>query len=361
MRQAKITFVTIKGGCILMNPNKQSRKYQLTINNPLPDYPHDKIIEILATKFKSFAYCAMADEIGLKEKTPHTHIFVCFSSGVRFNTIKNQFPTAHIEFTRGSIQQNISYIQKTEKWAETEKAETSIKGSFEEYGNRPPENEGKLFEMERLYQMIVEDEMSNAEILRTNNDYILQIDKLDKIRTTYLQDKFKGTRRLNLEVTYVYGVTGTGKTKNILDEHGDEHVYRVTDYKHPFDGYTTEDVLVFEEFRNSLPLKDMLNYLDIYPIQLSARYANKYACYTKIYICTNWALEKQYEEEQRNDQESWNALLRRIHKVKEYGKNGIIEYPNTHEYFNSKNKFVPKNELPTDEQATIDTIFPTDK
>ena len=156
----------------------------------------------------------------------------------------------------------------------------------------------------------------------------------------------------------MYGLTGAGKTRDIYAEHSDENVYRVTDYKHPFDGYSTESILVFEEFRNSLPLKEMLNYLDIYPIQLCARYANRYACYTKVYICTNWKLEKQYEYEQKEDIESYNALLRRIHKVKEYTAQGIIEYPDVSTYFNRANSFVPTNELSIPEQETIKKLFP---
>lgn len=302
----------------------------------------------------------MVDEIGMKEHTLHTHIYACFKNGVRWGTIHKHFPTAHIEVARGSIKQNLDYLNKSGKWEETEKSETTVEGSFEELGERPPENKGKRGDLEELYHMIVEENLSNAEILRINNDYILQIDKLDKVRTTYLQEKFKGTRRLDLEVIYVYGLTGTGKTRDILDEHSDENCYRATDYKHPFDGYTTESTLIFEEFRNSVPLKDMLNYLDIYPIQLSARYSNKFACYTKVYICTNWKLEKQYEYEQKNDTESWEAFLRRIHKVKEYTKDGIIEYSSVEEYMNRETRIKPIAELPKEQQLEIASLFPTD-
>lgn len=95
-------------------------------------------------------------------------------------------------------------------------------------------------------------------------------------------------------VTYVRGSTGYGKSRNILDSHGDSYVYRVTDYKHPFDAYSGKNVLVFEEFRSDLPIGNMLNYLDIYPLQLPARYNNRQACYNFVYIGSNWKLEDQY-------------------------------------------------------------------
>ena len=61
----------------------------------------------------------------------------------------------------------------------------------------------------------------------------------------------------------------------------------------------------------------------------------KYACYNKVYIISNWSLEKQYAEVQREDKESWEAFLRRIHKVVVYSKDGSIEeYDSVKAYLN---------------------------
>lgn len=325
--------------------DRQSRRFQLTINNPEPNYSHDKIREISSLKFKTFQYLAMADEIG-KEGTPHVHIFLCFKSAVRFSTVKKQFVTAHIEIAKGSIEENINYIKKTGKWANTEKAETSVQGTFEELGERPQENAGGKNELySTLYRMVVEEGLSDAEIIRSNNDLIGMIDVITRLRTTMLRDKFKGTRRTELQTVFVQGVTGAGKSRAILDEFGDDNCYRVTDYTHPFDMYQIEDVLVFEEFRSNLPISDMLNYLDIYPLTLPARYAQKQACYTKIFITTNMPLEDQYKELQRTNPESWQAFLRRIHKVRVYTDIGVYtDYDSVEAYFNRTTDFEHVNE-----------------
>lgn len=333
--------------------DKQARKYQLTENHKEHNgLSHNQIKEICFTKFKSFRYGALVDEIGTNQ-THHTHIFLCFDSPVRFSSIKKWFQTSHIETCKGSIEQNLDYLRKSGKWSCTSKSETTIEGTFEEFGDRPPENKGKRSDLEELYHMIVDEELSNAEIIRINQDYILEIDKLDKIRTIHLQEKFKGKRRLDLEVIYIYGSTGSGKSRDILDEFGDENVYRVTDYLHPFDHYSCESVLVFEEFRSSLPLKDMLNYLDIYPLTLQARYNNKYACYNKVFICTNWKLEKQYSDFQHSDAESWSAFLRRIHKIKKYSENDIITFNSVTDYFNHFNDFLSVETLVKTEKLNI--------
>lgn len=317
-----------------MGADKQARNYMLTINNPGVEYSHTEIKKIFNTKFKTARFCAMCDEIG-ECGTQHTHVVLSFDSAVRFSTVKKRFPTAHIESIR-NLQDSISYLKKEGKWKDTKKAETSIPGSYEEHGELPPANAGKNKLYENLYRMITEEHLTNSEIIRINQDYIGMLDTMTRIRTTYLEDMYKSKRRTSLHCTYIFGDTGTGKSRGILDKHGDENVYRVTDYSHPFDHYEMQDVIVFEEFRSSLMIGDMLKYLDIYGITLPARYASKYACYNYVYFATNIPLEEQYPELQNHDLKTWFAFLRRIHEVHEYTDNEIKIYNSVEEYFASK-------------------------
>ena len=119
----------------------------------------------------------------------------------------------------------------------------------------------------------------------------------------------------------VVGGAGSGKTRSVMEQYGYENCYRVTDYKHPFDTYDGEDVIIFEEFRGGLKHGDMLNYLDGYPIKLPCRYFNRQACYTKVFILTNIPPDEQYSN---IDRESRYALWRRIHEVKEFKQDGTI-------------------------------------
>lgn len=329
--------------------NIQRFSFQLTQNNPLDfDITHLEVKKRLVENFPTLKYFCLADEIG-EQGTPHIHIYVCFGSRVRFSKLKKYFPEAHIEPAKGTVENNIDYIKKSGRWEDTEKSETRVEGTFEEWGT-PPRQKGKNMEMEELYQL-VQAGYSNAEILALNNDYILNIDKLDKLRTMLLTEKYKGTRRMNLKVVYISGATGKGKTRGILDAHGDSNVYRVTDYQHPFDGYQCQPVIAFDEYRCSLKISDMLDYLDIYPLELPARYANRYACYETVYIISNWELEKQYPEVQNDSPETWKAFLRRIHEVKVYREDGqIITYGSVKEYLERNGQFCP---LPEEEQQKL--------
>lgn len=322
-----------------MSKDTQANKYQLTINNPQDcGYTHEKILQTLVGNFKTFEYACMADEQG---STFHTHIFVCFNSRIRFSTIKKHFPQAHIEKCKGTVSNNVDYIKKSGKWENDIKHGTQIEGTFKEYGTRPPDSKGKKHDMTELYHMVA-DGMTNAEILAENQDYIKDIDKLDKLRTILLTDKYKNHRRLDIKVTYISGATRTGKTRSVLNKHGDSNVYRVTDYQHPFDGYSCQPVILFDEFRCSLKISDMLNYLDVYPLELPARYTNKYACYKDVYVISNWALEKQYPEVQTDDPKSWEAFLERFKRIEVFNEDGTIDiYNSVEDYMNREEKFHP--------------------
>lgn len=95
--------------------DKQSRKYQLTINNPQDkSLDHDAIKKALE-QFKSCVYWCMGDEIGLETQTPHTHIFIALKSPAKFSTVKKRFTDAHIETARGTVAENRAYVEKSGK------------------------------------------------------------------------------------------------------------------------------------------------------------------------------------------------------------------------------------------------------
>lgn len=303
----------------------QSRKWQLTINNPTEyGMTHEEIKKQIDDM--KWQYWCMADEIG-ENGTPHTHVYICFSTPRKFSTLKKRFPVAHFEIAKGTSQQNKDYVQKAGKWEKDRKHETSVEGTFEEFGDVPVERQGKRNDLDDLYGMIKEG-LSDYEIMEQCPDYLLNLDKIERARQVVRQETYKNQWR-NLEVTYIWGDTGSGKTRGVMERYGYENVYRVTDYLHPFDSYKGQNVVVFEEFRSGLRVGDMLNYLDGYPLELPCRYNNKYACYTKVYLISNVPLSQQYASLQLDNYESYRAFLRRISSVQHYTggtvENGHIE------------------------------------
>ena len=114
-----------------MEKDTRHRRFLLTINNPLPEWSHERIREGLGQL--RLQYWCMADEIGLQEQTPHTHVyFVAETSAIRFSTVKGLFPTAHIDAANGTSAECRDYVAKSGKWENDEKADTRIDGTFEE-------------------------------------------------------------------------------------------------------------------------------------------------------------------------------------------------------------------------------------
>jgi hypothetical protein len=94
-----------------MSKNTQSRKWSLVINNLVANgLSREDLLNIL-NKFSLEYYC-LSDEVG-KSGTEHTHIFMYSSSPIRFTTIKNRLPIAHIEKAYGSAIENRDYIMKS--------------------------------------------------------------------------------------------------------------------------------------------------------------------------------------------------------------------------------------------------------
>ena len=227
--------------------------------------------------------------------------------------IQRRFYGAHIEGARGSHRENRDYIRKEGKWRDSEKSETNKPETFEESGELPEESDRRVKQAETILAM-VENGATNAEIMRECPSAMLHLPRIEQARQTLLEETYRKAFR-ELKVEYIWGETGVGKTRKVMELYGYENVFRVTNYAHPFDGYSGQDVIVFDEFRSSLPLSDMLCYLDGYPLMLPCRYADRVACYTKVYILSNIPLEKQYPNVQLEEPASFDAFKRRLTSV----------------------------------------------
>ena len=313
----------------------QSRKWQITFNNPADHgFIHDTIVEKIEN-LVAVVYWCLCDEIG-SEGTYHTHLYICFQNPKMHTVLANAFPGAHRENVKGTSQQNRDYVlkdgDKYNKQADgrydyvdnsgKRHTGTNYSDTFLEWGEMPHEHQGKSKDVEKILAL-VQDGADNLEIVSQVPSAMLNLDKVERTRSMFRDARFANSWR-TLHVTYIYGKTGCGKTRSVMDKYGYANCYRVTDYKHPFDTYDGQDVIIFEEFRSSLKHADMLNYLDGYPLLLPCRYFNRQACFTKVFIITNVPPEDQYPN---IDKESRNAFWRRIQHITEYVNKGFcIDY-----------------------------------
>lgn len=321
----------------------QSRKWLLTFNNPLEHgFSHAQIRDLL-NRFRSLVYWCMCDEEGDECSTLHTHLYLVLRTPATAERINNVFPNVHRDKPYGKSAECRSYVLKDgEKFNKNQDGHyeyidgsgashvgTNYSDTFEEWGEMPLEHQGKSTDAERILELL-KDGASNLEIVETVPSAMMNMEKVERTRSILRDSSFADSWR-TLDVTYIFGATGVGKTRSVMDKYGYSNCYRVTDYKHPFDTYDGQDVLIFEEYRSQFKIADILNYLDGYPLLLPCRYFNRQACFTKVFIITNIPLESQYFGVA---EESRKAFYRRIHKVIEHSSSSAREYSSVTEYLN---------------------------
>lgn len=297
-----------------MEDNKQARRWFLTINNP--EKTDDDYIEYIQG-LEHFKYCAFQREKGEKTGTEHIQGFIVFSIGKRFATVKNYFPTAHIEAVKGSNVQARDYCTKSE---------TRVSGPYE-LG---------IFAEERsrtdvsMFVELVQNGASTDELAKLYpNLYMRELNKIEAIRQNALYEEYRRKLR-NVRVTYIYGPTHSGKSSYVMDKFGLGNYYVVSNYgTSAFDSYRGENVIVLDEFDSSFKITFMNRLLDRYPLMLPARYADKVACYSEVYIIANLPMCSQYADIQVSKPDLFKAFKRRIHniiRIDEYGiHNEIID------------------------------------
>ena len=281
--------------------DKQARRFCITINNPTET---DEEMFTYLQNLEHIKYFIFSREKGNMEGTIHLQMFLIFTIGKRFSTIKKLFPKAHIESAKGSNTQNRDYCSKND---------THISGPFEfgEFAEQGARKDLKAFfdlvnagatdyELQCLYPKLYEKNVS----------------KLAAFRNAKILNDYSKSLREDLIVTYIYGSTGVGKTYCIMKKYDKGSFYRITDYiKDPWQDYVDQKIVVFDEFRSQFPMVNMLNFLDIYPVSLPARFSNKITCYNRLFIISNIPPSSQYSNYKVEEPETYKAFNRRIHHV----------------------------------------------
>ena len=273
-----------------------SRKWLITINNPIEHGFDHARIKAAVLDLPSVLYWCMCDEQGDECETLHTHVYFVTRSVLEHSQVDARFPSFHRDIARGKSSENRAYVLKDgPKFNKQSDGSYSYKDTgghlheginfsdtFEEGGEMPVEHQGKSRDADKIVELIKAG-ATNEDIVDAVASAYRDLEKVERVRSMYRDAQFKDSWR-DLEVTYIFGKTGGGKTRSVMDKYGYANCYRVTDYKHPFDTYDGQDVIIFEEFRSGLKHGDMLNYLDGYPLLLPCRYFNRQACFTIITI-----------------------------------------------------------------------------
>lgn len=203
----------------------------------------------------------------------HWHVYIRFTSKKRLSTVKSflERDDAHCELCKGSEQANIDYCGKH--------------GDYGQIGEPKPDagKQGKRSDLEDIAEKVKAGATLQTIAEEHSASYIRYHGGIAALSTAIA----KPPASRDVEVLWLWGPTGTGKTHRILTAFPD--CFSVTPGRSPWDGYTSQSLILFDEFSGELnwPLDMMKRYLDKWRLQLDARYNNKFAAWTRVVICSN--------------------------------------------------------------------------
>jgi len=247
--------------------------------------------------------------------TYHIQGFIIYKNSKRFKNVKQDFPTSRIKEPNGSNIQNRDYCTKKD---------SRVAGPWEigEFSEMRSRND--------IVQFFEAMQLGASNILLKSMFPVLysqyKPDTIEKFRQDELKEEY-GQRFRSVKVTYIYGAARLGKTTYIYDKYPMKDICRVNNYtRGAFESYTNQKVLVLDEFTGQLNITFMNNLLDKFPVDLPARFTNRTACFSEVYIISNLPLTKLYQDDQLHVPEVYNAFRERIHEIIKFTALGKFHY-----------------------------------
>lgn len=301
--------------------SKRIRTWSGNISNP----SEEQMKHFQDMDAKPFHWLVCAVEYGEKKENIHLQWALRLKHGKTFSATQKLLKLKkgdELAEQRSSEFTNAAYCQKgcqtRSEWDELGIDGPNYGNEYEELRliGKLPKNgkDNKTSVWDDILQDI-EDGLTDLELMRKYPAHAVKgLTAIARYRLVLERNRAKWR---NVEITYISGTTGDGKTRYVTSKHGYPNVFRVMNYHSgAFDNYNGQDVILFEEFRggtkSGFKLEQMLNFIDGHPCELPARYADKFAMYTKVYICTNWDFADQYTYHQEHYASTYDAWFRRV-------------------------------------------------
>lgn len=212
--------------------------------------------EMLETLPEFVEYLAYGDEV-TKEGKKHYQCFV-YTKKVRWSQFKVWIGDAYRVPMKGTFKDNIEYCSK--------------QSTLKEFGERP--DQGRRTDLLRTKAKLEEAPRENIYDIAEDPEYFVPIAQHSRFMQAY-HNNYHGRRLPNyapVEVTYVYGPPGSGKTRYVREL--EENVYDVSmedGYKWK-DNYCGHEAVLYDNLapKNFSPTR-LLKEIDVYKTQVPAK------------------------------------------------------------------------------------------
>lgn len=265
---------------------KSGKAFQLTLNQV--EYFDELRGYLLGLKSLNYM-------IACKEEAPttgheHIHVYAQFMDSVKMSMKK--LCGAHVEKCRGSAQQNIAYIKKDGNVI-FEHGEARFKGGYSIKEVESMTSEARKQLPAQMYNVVK---------------------KVDEAEKKYISplDYYK-----QIDVFYVYGESGAGKTKWCIDDMVKNNVAKFNEVK--FDGSfwhgVTEDcaVCLYDDWRDShMKPAEFINFIDYNRHVMNVKGGSVRNNYSRIYITSVQPPEEIYGKVDGEPRKQWERRMKII-------------------------------------------------
>lgn len=300
----------------MTNDNKNAkairlRRYRFTTNGEksILINKYNKLYEENFKKWKAMTYLCFQCEIGKDSGLFHIQGYMEFRDGVNIKTIKKKMcdmMNLNNEKLRGTPQENREYCMKEDTKV--------IEYDFKEFGEIKTNGGGRTDWLE------IKDKIDNGasydDIVEANPTKGLIYDRNIK---RYIYHKLKKNNRnfKKVDVRIYYGDAGTGKTRKVINEFGNDNVYRLSRGDNGgvwFDGYEGQKVLLIDDFNGWIRRGRLLELLDGYAFQLQVKGGFTWKAWDTVIITSNYEPNEWYNKDITKDE----GFRRRIKYVEHF-------------------------------------------
>lgn len=273
---------------------QKSRNWCITIFLDWEEDDVPKLSEEIAKKYGDFQYFCIGYEVCPDTKNKHAHIYVEYKNARHFNAIKKIDTKSHIEARKGTAKQAEAYAQKD--------------GLFVCNGERS--KQGKRTDLAICRELIIEDGLNMK-------DAIFHMKSSQSIRTAEcLLKYFEKKRDWKPTVYWLYGKTGTGKTRQAVEFFKNNNIPYWTSMKNLkwWEGYDGEGGVLIDDFRADFcTFHELLRILDRYEYRIEVKGGSRQLLSTHMIITSPMHPSVAYNK----SEEDVKQLLRRIDLIAE--------------------------------------------
>jgi hypothetical protein len=264
-------------------------------------------------------YLIYSVEKGSNTERYHLQGYVAFKRKKTFNGAMNALQThCHIEKARGSPQQNLDYISKEQPPVIHGEMPTNV-------------GQGQRSDILDFQKAVLNNEFKSWEEVMMSPDHCEIVAK----RQRWARDLFNISRKrlrksegfnVNKKVIWIYGDTGTGKTRFVYENTDADDLYVYDPSSKWFDGYNGESVILVDDLAQQRYQKIdwWLRFLQGYPLNVEIKGGYTVLQDKTIYITSNIDHVTAFNGEFENHQKGIDRRITHIYKI-EKGKPPVCE------------------------------------